>query len=36
MKRNFPFSIRQVAEILDLKIRYDNPDNGNLDVDCPF
>ncbi|MCL1884460.1 MAG: DNA primase [Defluviitaleaceae bacterium] len=36
MKRNFPFTIRQVAKILDLKIRYDNQENGNLDVDCPF
>jgi len=36
MARNFPFTIRQVAKILDLRIRYDNPDNGNLDVDCPF
>jgi len=36
MKRNFPFNIRQVAEILDLKIRYENHGNGNVDVDCPF
>ena len=36
MARNFPFSIRQVAEIMELKIRYDNQDNGNMDVDCPF
>jgi len=36
MTRTFPFTIRQVAIILDLRIRYDNPDNGNLDVDCPF
>ena len=26
----------QVAKILDLKIRYDNPANGNMDADCPF
>ena len=36
MTRKFPFTIRQVAKILDLRIRYDNPDNGNMDVDCPF
>ena len=36
MTRNFPFTIRQVAKILQIKIRYDNPDNGNLDTDCPF
>jgi len=36
MARTFPFSIRQVAKILDLNIRYDNPNNGNMDVDCPF
>jgi len=32
----FPFSIRQIAEILNLKIRYENNNNGNIDVDCPF
>ena len=36
MTNNFPFSIRQVAGILDLKVRYDNPDSGNMDIDCPF
>ena len=36
MARKFPFAIRQVAEILKLKVRYDNQDNGNMDVDCPF
>ena len=36
MTRNFPFSIRQVAKILNLKIRYDNNDSGNMDIDCPF
>ena len=36
MARKFPFTIRQVAQILKLKIRYDNPDNGNMDCDCPF
>lgn len=35
MTRNFPFTIRQVAEILGLKIRYEAP-NGNMDADCPF
>lgn len=35
MTRNFPFTIRQVAKILNLKIRYEN-DNGNIDADCPF
>jgi len=35
MTRNFPFTIRQVAQILDLKIRYEAP-NGNMDADCPF
>jgi hypothetical protein len=36
MEKKFPFTIRQVAEILNLQIRYDNPDNGNMDVDCPL
>jgi hypothetical protein len=36
MDRKFPFRIRHIAKILNLKIRYDNQDNGNLDVDCPF
>ncbi|MCL2047407.1 MAG: CHC2 zinc finger domain-containing protein [Defluviitaleaceae bacterium] len=36
MTNKFPFTIRQIAEILQLKIRYAHPDNGNLDVDCPF
>ena len=36
MTRKFPFTIRQVAKILDLRIRYDNPDSGNMDTDCPF
>ena len=36
MTRNFPFSIQQVAEILNLKICYDNNNNGNMDIDCPF
>ena len=36
MVRNFPFSIRQVARILDLTIQYDNPNNGNMDTNCPF
>ena len=36
MTRKFPFTIRQVAGILNLKIRYDNQDSGNMDVDCPF
>jgi len=36
MIRTFPFTIRQVAKILDLRVRYDNPNTGNLDVDCPF
>jgi len=35
-KRNFPFTIKQVAEILKLRIRYTNPTSGNLDTDCPF
>jgi len=36
MTRTFPFTIRQVAKILELTIRYDNPDSGNMDADCPF
>ena len=36
MSRKFPFTIRQVAKIMELTIRYDNPDNGNIDCDCPF
>jgi len=36
MVRNFPFTIRQVAEILNLKIHYDNKECGNMDADCPF
>ena len=36
MARTFPFTIRQVAKLLDLKIRYDKHSNGNMDVDCPF
>ena len=36
MARTFPFSIRQVAGLMELKTRYDNRDNGNMDVDCPF
>jgi len=36
MKRSFPFTIKQVAEILKLKIRYDNNANDNMDADCPF
>jgi len=36
MINNFPFTIRQVAKIMELAIRYDNPDSRNMDVDCPF
>ena len=36
MARNFPFNIRQVAKILELRIRYENQNSGNLDADCPF
>jgi len=36
MARQFPFTIRQVAKLLDLKVRYDGHANGNMDVDCPF
>jgi len=36
MTKNFPFTIRQVAKILDLRIRYDNQNSGNMDTDCPF
>jgi len=36
MARYFPFTIRQVAGILELKTRYDNKENGNMDTDCPF
>ena len=36
MTRSFPFTIRQVAEIMKLTIRYDSHDTGNMDVDCPF
>jgi len=36
MTNKFPFTIRQVAKTLDLRIRYDNPDSGNMDIDCPF
>ena len=36
MARSFPFAIRQVAEILKLKVRYENQNNGNIDTDCPF
>jgi hypothetical protein len=36
MDRKFPFRIRHIAKILNLKIRYDNQNSGNLDVDCPF
>ncbi|MCL2620276.1 MAG: hypothetical protein FWD97_05005 [Defluviitaleaceae bacterium] len=33
---DFPFTIRQVAEILHLKIRHDKGYGKNMDVDCPF
>ena len=36
MYNNFPFTIRQVAEVLNLQIRYGGQNNGNVDVDCPF
>ena len=36
MARNFPFTIRQVAEVLKLKVRYESQTNGNMDTDCPF
>jgi len=36
MERKFPFTIKQVAEIMDLTIRYVNTNTGNMDVDCFF
>ena len=36
MANNFPFTIRQVAKILNLEVRYENPNSGNMDTDCPF
>ncbi|MCL2189794.1 MAG: DNA primase [Defluviitaleaceae bacterium] len=36
MVRTFPFKIRQVADILQLKIRHEAGNTGNADVDCPF
>lgn len=36
MARSFPFTIRQVAKILGLIVRYENQHNGNMDIDCPF
>ena len=36
MTRNFPFTIRQVAGILNIKVRYDHTDSGNMGTDCPF
>jgi hypothetical protein len=34
-KWDFPFTISQVAEILQLKNRHKKR-NGDIDVDCPF
>jgi len=36
MARNFPFTIRQVAGVMKLKVRHENQNSGNLDTDCPF
>jgi len=36
MERKFPFTMEQVVEILELKIRHTNENNGNMDADCPF
>ena len=35
MGRNFPFSIRDVARVLDLTIRH-GKEGESMDVDCPF
>ena len=36
MERTFPFTIKQVAEVMELSIRHVNKVNGNIDADCPF
>ena len=36
MIRDFPFTIREVASILNLTVRYGKDGSGNMDVDCPL
>ena len=36
MIRDFPFTIREIAGLLNLTVRYGKEGSGNMDVDCPF